>query len=93
IEIRSTKLNKNKMAWCGRLSNDKIFSLLYVLKKINNTVTEKTDFYIIGNGDYEYLIDENEYQKLNIIKKGLFPNDKLQSFLIEMEIGLVFAMG
>ncbi|MFX4153516.1 hypothetical protein ACOL23_01045 [Aliarcobacter butzleri] len=93
IEIRSTKLNKNKMAWIGRLSNDKIFSLLYVLKKINNIVTEKTDFYIIGNGDYEYLIDENEYQKLNIIKKGFFPNDKLQSFLIEMEIGLVFAMG
>jgi hypothetical protein len=98
ININSTIIdysiiNKENIAWIGRLSNDKIYSLLFVLDYLDNIESKNINVYIVGDGDYSCLIDINKYAKLHIIQCGFIDNNKLGLFLKRNKVGMVFGMG
>jgi glycosyltransferase involved in cell wall biosynthesis len=95
-ELEALSLKKNKIAWIGRLSHDKIYSLLYALKKMDDlakATKEKIEFYIIGDGDSRSLLYHTKYNNIKVIEQGFLANDLLADFLLKNKIGLVFGMG
>ncbi len=86
--------NKNNIVWIGRLSKDKIFSLLYALEKMNKIRSkENIKIHIIGDGECIDLIDCSNYVNLDIVQHGFVNNDKIENFLIFNHIGLAIGMG
>lgn len=85
------------IAWLGRLSDSKCFTLLNVMKKFNNLKTEKKKrIHIIGHGLWEEnlrrkIIDLN-LNSIEIIFLGKLEGDILDEYLIN-NIDVLFAMG
>ncbi|UPW83769.1 glycosyltransferase [Lysinibacillus sp. Ag94] len=85
-------------AWVGRLSDDKVYSLIKVLNDVDQYAKEKNkeiNFYIIGSGSYEFLLKkelESKKWNINIVNLGTLKNNDLSQFLFE-KIDLLFAMG
>ncbi len=92
------KVGIENYAWVGRLVDDKIYSLIKVLNDIDQYAKEKSreiNFYIIGSGNYEFLLKkelESKKWKINIISLGTLGNNELSKFLFN-KIDLLFAMG
>jgi glycosyltransferase involved in cell wall biosynthesis len=84
-------MNKKVVAWIGRLSFDKIHSLLYTMSMLNKC--GDFDFHIIGDGEARTFINNEDYDNLHITYHGSVSNDELHGVLVKKKIGLVFAMG
>ena len=93
IQFDFHKRKKNKIAWIGRLSNDKIYSLLFILKELNHTDMKDLEVYIIGDGSHKHLLKEGDYPNIKLTILGFISNDYLSNVLIENEIGMVVGMG
>lgn len=86
--------NINNIVWIGRLSKDKVFSLIYALEKMNKIRSkEKINIHIIGDGQYIGLIDSSKYNNLDIIHHGFVANESIKEFIIFNHIGLAIGMG
>jgi len=80
-----------KCVWLGRLSEEKVFSLLKVIEDINNNITKEVEFDIIGEGKFKkllYNLKLNSNIKLNFL--GTITNN-LDSILLNYDI--LFGMG
>lgn len=89
--------NEYNVAWLGRLSDSKCFSLLNLIKKYNNIKTDKRKrLHIIGDGLYretlEKRIEKIENLDVEIIFKGILKDRELYGYLIN-NTDILFAMG
>lgn len=85
------------LAWVGRLSEDKIFSLINILNCCNEYLlsndNQKIVFHIIGDGPKRYLLESFELNSnLQLIYRLDLSDSSLQSYLKE-NIEVLFAMG
>lgn len=99
VEPNNNIINENEIniAWLGRLSDTKCFSLLNLIKHFNQINTSKTKrIHIIGDGLYkkELIKDIEKINDLNvdIIFKGVLTGNELNSFLTN-NVDILFAMG
>ncbi|MBY3673514.1 hypothetical protein DLR69_15520 [Vibrio paracholerae] len=84
-------VSKRSVAWIGRLSSEKIHSLIYSMTELDKI--GKFNFHIVGDGKYRHLLNSQCYKNLNIIYHGYIKNTGLSRLLLDNKIGLVFAMG
>lgn len=90
--VDSGKMNKMNIAWIGRLVNIKIYSLIYILSKLDKR-KEQFTIHIIGSGDAKFILDKYNFLNLKIIYHGDIDSKYLNEFLIKEEIGMVTGMG
>lgn len=91
IDLSSFK--KGKVIWVGRLSEDKIHSLLYVLKMLNEITLPMCEVHVVGDGPCRDLIDKRSYPHVNITLHGFVDNNSLPKLILMNEIGLAVGMG
>ena len=91
-------VNKNddnviNIAWIGRLSDDKIYSLVYILDKIIEYKLTNVKFTVIGQGSNKHKLNKYLSSKdIEITIEENITNSFLDNYLLE-NIDLVFAMG
>jgi hypothetical protein len=94
--VKKKKVDFN-IAWIGRVSNEKVESIKYLLNDIftfNNKSETKIKFHVIGEG---HAMDELKKELIRgkvteVIFKGVLIGDELEQYLLN-EIDCVFAMG
>ncbi|EPP8196541.1 hypothetical protein ACUVGL_000959 [Campylobacter lari] len=95
FKIRKKLLFQNaiNLAWIGRLSRDKIYSLINILYNLENISLKNTEiyFHIIGDGECNHKLKKT-YNNFHIIQHKTIAPNQLSSFLIQ-HIDLVFAYG
>lgn len=84
---------KNRIAWIGRLSPDKIYSLLFILEKFNKINIPDLEIHIVGDGSHMHLLNRQNYSNIKIHMHGFVANDNLLKTLTENYIGMVVGMG
>lgn len=85
--------NEINVIWIGRLSIDKVYSLLYVVKKFDSEVDYKVNFHIVGDGEASNKIKYYKTKNINLIMHGVISNDKLPEFIEKNKISVAFGMG
>lgn len=92
IEASSSAIS---IGWLGRLSYEKIQSLINVLKhaiKYSKTTGKKIDFHVIGEGEFGHLIESVPgLDELNLIRVGTLGDIAVKDYLTK--ISVLFAMG
>ncbi len=98
-DVSKSIINKDvyNIAWLGRLSTTKCFSLLNLIKKYNDIKADrKKRLHIIGDGLFKESLEKeiNKIKDLDIeiIFKGTLTGNELDSYLIN-NIDILFAMG
>lgn len=91
VKISSDKLN---IAWLGRVSYDKVYSIMKIVDEIKSLVDrEKVVFHVIGNGEkckeLESYMNESG---INYVLPGTLVSDELSEYMIK-NIQLGVAMG
>lgn len=81
------------MVWIGRLSHDKIYSLLFVMRQLNMMGLDGIVLHVVGDGEGMKKIIETDYPNITIFLHGVVPNAQLDSFLSDKKIGLALGMG
>lgn len=95
IRVKSSfvKNNEINIAILGRLVLDKIFAVLNVIKLVEKYDTKKLiNIHIIGDGEEKVKIPNVVKNNINVIMKGIIPNEKLPFYLSE-NVDILFAMG
>jgi glycosyltransferase involved in cell wall biosynthesis len=93
FEMNYDENNKKNVAWLGRLSTDKIHSLLFALNKLNDYGAVDFHIHIIGDGPCIDKINNFSGNKITITHHGYVANEQLGKILVEHEIGLAIGMG
>lgn len=95
-KTKTSLLNEKEIniGWCSRLDDDKIYSLLNLMKNLKNYQTSKRKvLHIIGSGNSENLIDYEYYSKFfKIIRKGTIQPSELPLYL-SSNVDCLFSMG
>lgn len=90
------KKGEINIAWLGRICEDKINSIVYLIDCANeyaNSHNKKINLHIIGRGSQEFKIKEKEAcNNLKIILAGTITNQDLDEYLI-YNTDILFAMG
>lgn len=91
---KKKKLSKINVCWLGRVSYDKVYSILNISKDISESkFSDRIKFYIIGDGEKLFYL-KNELSKFNIesVFLGSISEKELSTFLSNnIDIGI--AMG
>lgn len=79
--------------WLGRLSRDKIFSLLYVVNKLDQNRNHSIILHVIGEGEYKKYLTSFKCKNLQIILHGEINVDHIYDFIVAKKICLAVGMG
>lgn len=85
--------DKFNVLWLGRLSRDKIYSLLYVARKLEENRSYDICLHVIGDGDYKRYLTSFKVERLQLVLHGETNVDNIYDFIIENKIALAFGMG
>lgn len=83
------------LSWVGRLCDFKIFILNYAMSKVKEYAEShkrKIVFHVIGDGEMEDLLYNQESEWFSINKEGTISKNDLDTFLVQ-KTDLNFAMG
>lgn len=91
VKIETDKLN---IAWLGRVSYDKVYSIMKIVDEIKSLVDrDKVVFHVIGTGEkFNELESYLKESGINYVLPGTLVSDELSAYMIE-NIQLGVAMG
>lgn len=95
-EARKEIVNKQtrNIAIFGRLCLDKIYAVIDVIDNIIDLRDgKKTNIFVIGDGDYAYLLDQCQFPShIKVIRCGMMEINKAIT-LLKNKVDILFAMG